>query len=155
VTGNPIGKYFCCLWIELGGKGMRPQKFMPQPRAVHATRCAGSRKEGVDQRINPLKRQGKGCRGKNDVRREKDRLPLMLGRHSGPCPNDRFVDLCSRKPTVRDRQKKGADTRWGRKSDCRSFSDPTHDLGPQALAMCRKIAASGLEGRKDACGTWD
>jgi hypothetical protein len=136
---------------------MRPPKKVPRPWVVHAIRCAGGGKEGVNRRIKPpSKSEVKVSRKKNDVRREKDRLPLVLGRHSGPYPNDTFADLSNRKPPVRDRQKKRCRDSMGRENDADLFPAilPT-TLGRRRWQCAGRLIASGLEGMKDACRTWD
>jgi hypothetical protein len=47
-------------------------------------------------------------------------------------------------------QQAEAETQMGGKNDGRSFDNPTHDLGPQALAMCRKIDRKRARG-KEGC----
>src|SRR5579859_2723577 len=79
-----------------------------------------------------LKSKGRVRRqGKNDVRPEQGSFTSRARPSFRSLPNDRFVDLCIGKCTVRDRQKKRCRDSIGKEKMTRqSFDNPTHDLGP-------------------------
>ena len=87
---------------------MRPQKFVPRPLDSSCDkRCADGGKEGVRLAYQALKSKGRVRRGgKNDVRPEQGSFTSRARPSFRSLPNDRFVDLCIGKCTVRDRQKK-------------------------------------------------